>query len=286
MAGSSGGIKVWYRFRGDDESTDFVEVLPDCDVASLRKVIFENNKESFTSLAPRQLKIYLNKDAFDKRSDGNPEHQALNPMRVIPENGTDEERMPIPFFVDYPEAKPIVLGLDAAVAIGEASLKRRFETHTYFNAGGKSTKGLSNGQKSAKRKRLGTCCVVCGADGASIAHILNTEEKCGRAGVEFDDSNFIMLCGSKGQRNTCHDAFDNQQMSFMHVSRADSTQWLVVGGGERHGKVVTIRSRPHRRVMHGHLTRAMITNALCVPSDYEPPSEGRISDSPLSTSQA
>jgi hypothetical protein len=76
MAGSIGGIKVWYRLRGDHEKTDSVVVLGSTDISDLKKAIREGCIMTLGHLDARILDIYKSKDAFGKREEGNPEHQA------------------------------------------------------------------------------------------------------------------------------------------------------------------------------------------------------------------
>ena len=118
------------------------------------------------------------------------------------------------------------------------------------------------------------------------AHLLRTEEDAEELGVPWDISNFLPLCGTQGRRGTCHDAFDTQQIFFLHVppSSADpsaasdprdgdgdgdgdagttavKSEWVVVGCGKYADyfkgdpcKRVLLDPvlRPHRRTLHEH----------------------------------
>ena len=179
--------------------------------------------------------------------------------------------------------------LSAIASQVQTDLKRKFPLFRMFNPSRAKTKSLSDSAKSAKRQRLGRACVVCGKEGASISHLLKNPEQCRSNGIQWDDTNFIMLCGTEGAEGTCHHLFDTQQMSFVHVSGADSSNWIVIGGGAKHhGKRITIASTPHRRVLHAHFVRADMTDALDIPADSELEARSRdsLSITPLSTSCA
>ena len=62
MAASSGDLKVWYGLRGD---TDSIRVPGAFDISELRKAIYNENRDSLPGIAPRQLRIYLSKEAHD-----------------------------------------------------------------------------------------------------------------------------------------------------------------------------------------------------------------------------
>ena len=105
-------------------------------------------------------------------------------------------------------------------------------------------------------------CMVCGraaSDSVRIskAHILNDQ---GRVllWLPNDTRNYVALCGTFRQPNTCHDLFDKGAIAFIRKKDADATQWMVLGGTvDTHGKTVTLATRPHRRSMNTRLWLAL-----------------------------
>lgn len=180
------------------------------------------------------------------------------------------------------KASPVVMSLAEAADAALVTLKRRFALFKAFNYSDEQTDQMSGSAKQTVKREVGNECVVCSGEPASIAHLLKSRKQCINAGVKWDSSNFISLCGSFGDIGTCHHAFDSHKMSFMHVGGEDKSQWMVVGG-EHHGKQVTIKSKPHRNVMHGHLVHCMITEALEV-SRWELPNDAQFTHTPPSAS--
>jgi hypothetical protein len=121
-------------------------------------------------------------------------------------------------------------------------------------------------------KKYGEICAVCEAKSEanrviSCAHILNSRVACTQLGIEWNERNFLYLCGTCGDEGSCHDAFDKGKMSFMHVS-GDTTLWKVIGGGpDRHGRTVDLKSNPYKRTLHTHLARCVVINSLDIPNE-------------------
>jgi hypothetical protein len=60
-------------------------------------------------------------------------------------------------------------------------------------------------------------CVACGCMPSTCAHIIIASKDAVELGLNVDDiSNFIPLCGSKGIKGTCHDAFDVGALAFYY----------------------------------------------------------------------
>ena len=170
-------------------------------------------------------------------------------------------------------------------------LEERFSAYRCFAPTFDKTDTLSSNSTQAKKKRanIARChteqCVVCGEPyevggpensnpKVSVAHILKNAKFCKGVGVNFYDtgdcSNFLLLCGVESKEDSCHGQFDKFRMSFRHVrSNQDMTKWLVIGGGWRHGILVTLKSKPHRRVMHAHLFRALRERTLNIPEEIK-----------------
>jgi hypothetical protein len=160
-----------------------------------------------------------------------------------------------------------VFGLADVDDIETMALRRRFP-HTLFNANDdKETSAASSKLKQTVRDTHGARCVVCSSTQATVAHILKTREDCRKVDMKWEQ-NFLLLCGSHGEKNTCHHMFDTFQMSFMHATGdKDMTRWVVVGGGDWNGRVVTLPNAPRRRAMHAHLTKCEINSSLKLPAD-------------------
>jgi hypothetical protein len=161
------------------------------------------------------------------------------------------------------------LGLGQLRPLLDLQLKTIYPHFKLFNPSS-SEKTKSASDSIARKVKASGACVVCGStsndgeSGVKVAHILRNSQKCAAAGLSWDESNFILLCGWLGVRGTCHDLFDTGRMSFHHVKGQDNTHWLVVGG-PNHGKEIIIPTAPHRRIVHAHLTKAIVNESLDVP---------------------
>ena len=80
---------------------------------------------------------------------------------------------------------------------------------------GKHSDETPSSVKNDNRDRFGKCCVCNKTDHITMAHILPFRNTCKKLGVDFDVTNFIPLCGTLGQRGTCHDMFDRNLMGFV-----------------------------------------------------------------------
>jgi hypothetical protein len=146
-------------------------------------------------------------------------------------------------------------------------LRRRFP-HQLFNTDDeKQTSCASSNTKQEIQQLYDAKCAVCSTNnGLSVAHILKTQKDCEDLGMQWNQ-NFITLCGSQGEKGTCHHLFDTFQMSFMHLTGNDMTHWIVVGGFDRHGTEVILPNAPSRRALHAHLTHCEILDSLKCPPD-------------------
>ena len=110
-----------------------------------------------------------------------------------------------------------------------------------WNVGGSSSTSnntpsiVSSGRK-AYRTRIGVC-MGCGSDSnLSIAHIVSHRRGAdinvlfGADGNYIDEvdveseRNYLVLCGSHGQQGTCHNYYDNLQMSLYYCREAESDE--------------------------------------------------------------
>ena len=110
-----------------------------------------------------------------------------------------------------------------------------------WNDGGSSSTSTStlksvSSSRRAYRNQIGVC-MGCGIDSdLSIAHIVSHRRSAdintlfGIDGDYIDDvdveseRNYLVLCGSHGQQGTCHNYFDNLQMSLYYCSGAESDE--------------------------------------------------------------
>jgi hypothetical protein len=183
---------------------------------------------------------------------------------------------------EHPQARaPVALrDLRGVVEEHQMALSRQYPHHIFFNPGrsGKTEKVPSE-VKSSLRRTCGGVCAICGEEReVSIAHLLKNPAACEQLEVEWDfanPTNFILLCGRDGVLGSCHDMFDKFQISLFHDTGCDRTRW-VVAGGPNHLKRIVVPSAPHRRVVHAHLTHALLCGALLRPDDWQP----SLSDSP------
>ena len=166
--------------------------------------------------------------------------------------------------------------------IVDGMLQKRFVLYRQYLPDHVTTSELSSNKTTATdRKRrisdiLGNACVVCKREyvrgpnnPVGVAHIVKTRTRCEENGLTFYDkedvSNFLLLCGVESEENSCHGQFDTLKMSFRHVTNKDSRQWVVIGGGWRHGIMTIINSKPHRRALHAHLTFGLVNKLLNIP---------------------
>ena len=154
-----------------------------------------------------------------------------------------------------------VMGLEGADYMMATFLRDKYRVEV-FNSGLGKSKTVKSNIKIALLSMFDNKCAVCEtASNISVAHILKREEDCKKLKIPWDYSNFLVLCGTDGEQGTCHHLFDNFQMSFVH-SKATS-QWVVIGGGAgRHAKTVILASSPHKRALHAHFTRCVVTKSL------------------------
>ena len=146
----------------------------------------------------------------------------------------------------------------------------------------------------AEVRALAANCVVCGypsversdypgtrpnhtrAEGTpipvTVAHILPNTGLCGLVGVPFDKSNFLALCGTKGEQNTCHHAFDHHLMCFVRQEpTTEVSLWTVyTTSAEPYrqftGTTVDLTAfRPHRRALHVHAAHCVLLHQVQVP---------------------
>ena len=85
----------------------------------------------------------------------------------------------------------------------------------------KLSDGLRTKVETVKKNVNKAPCAACGSnDAVSAAHILISIEDLATAKMTMDEyaseKNFIPLCGTKGSKGTCHDAFDTGNLSFVH----------------------------------------------------------------------
>eukprot|EP00754_Rhynchopus_humris_P017706 Rhum_TRINITY_DN14580_c0_g1::Rhum_TRINITY_DN14580_c0_g1_i5::g.93568::m.93568 len=100
-------------------------------------------------------------------------------------------------------------------------------------------------------------CMVCGAPAPAVAHLLPNEAVCRRLGVPFDESNFLLLCGTKEEVGTCHHDFDTKQFGFQHMPNGKPHEWRVLGGPHSLA-MVNLWTNPHARVIAAHLAEVIL----------------------------
>jgi hypothetical protein len=178
------------------------------------------------------------------------------------------------FIAEHPnQPVPVVapVNLSEVDGIMKFGMQRKYPLHKFFNPCSDKTEQIPPEAKPEMRELMGNCCCVCGRTKVSIAHLLKHPNICKKAKVRWDYredlSNFLLLCGSDGEKGACHDAFDKFQMSFQHVEGCDRSQWQVIGG-RHHGRQVTIPSKPHRRVVHAHLAHCVVNDTLAEITDF------------------
>ena len=162
-----------------------------------------------------------------------------------------------------------VTSLSALDGLVTMSLRNRFLPELFNPKDDKTCVASSKLAKYVRDKFSSQCCVCGSQENVTVAHILKRKEDCLILQLQWDASNFIALCGTEGQRGTCHNLFDKEMMSFAHISGEDGTKWSVVGGGGYHKKQVTLTTCPHKRVLHSHLTRCHLNKSLIFSSDAE-----------------
>ena len=107
----------------------------------------------------------------------------------------------------------------------------------------------------------GDACMVCGAATPTVAHLLPNEGVCRRFGVPFDESNFLLLCGTKDELGTCHRGFDTMQFGFQHMPNGQPHEWRVLGG-RFNLSLVNLWTNPHVRVLAAHLAEVILAGVL------------------------
>jgi hypothetical protein len=157
--------------------------------------------------------------------------------------------------------------------------RNAFPDHKLFNNSAKSS-NVPGPMKTHIRNMYDNKCAVCQKPNnitntaVTVAHIIKTpdQKSLERLGAR-KYNNLIMLCGTHGEKGTCHHLFDNFRMSFIHVPGGDMTQWLVVGGPVgMHGQQVCLPNAPPRRALHVHLAHCEQKGTL------EAPREASVSD--------
>ena len=174
-------------------------------------------------------------------------------------------------------------------AIVNYLLQKRFPLHKQYviRRARISDLGSNSQHHGEKKKRIADvlrgACVVCKrpcepgkGNPVEVVHIVKREPDCTKHKLTFyaadDVSNFLLLCGVDSMENSCHGQFDTFKMSFRHVtSNKDRTQWVVIGGGWRHGIRATIDSKPHRRALHAHLVVGLVHDVLDIPDLHGEP---------------
>ena len=152
-----------------------------------------------------------------------------------------------------------VFSLDETDDFIAMSLRRQLRIE-FFNSSSVKSDSVHG---KAIRRNVATIsenkCAVCGTDvNVTVAHIFKTAANCGALELPFDESNFLCLCGTDGERGTCHDYFDKFQMSFMSAGEG---MWLVIGGNH-HGKIVTLLTNPRKRAIHTHFARCYLNKSF------------------------
>jgi hypothetical protein len=102
-----------------------------------------------------------------------------------------------------------------------------------------------------------------------LAHLLKNKRRAKEASdftrgkfgftIEFDERNFLMLCGRKGWEGSCHDAFDKMQVTLVY-DEADRWAILTVAGTPYEflqARRVVLNPRPHKIVIHAHFAIAI-----------------------------
>jgi hypothetical protein len=141
------------------------------------------------------------------------------------------------------------------------ALRRKY-SHSLFNPHKVKSESCTSNMKQDVKRIYGVKCAICDrTDNLSVAHILKSSEQCANLKIPWDNSNFITLCGYKGQDTTCHHYFDTFQVSFLHIKGYDLNRW-VVAGGPHHGKLVTLATYPRKRALHAHFTKCYLDESL------------------------
>jgi hypothetical protein len=115
-----------------------------------------------------------------------------------------------------------------------ATRMRQFYKPEAFNEGDDKTSRVSSGiKRNVKRKAsefgYDKMCWICETNQieCSVAHIIrNKTILLNSFGLPWDTTNFLILCGIKGAKGTCHHLFDNFQISFIYVeNNATGDTW-------------------------------------------------------------
>ena len=105
----------------------------------------------------------------------------------------------------------------------------------------------------------------------SAAHILSSEKDCGRLGVDFDQTNFLPLCGAKDEMPSCHSAFDRRLLCFVKCAGEGHDRWTIMATDSLYVqfnmKEIDLQQfKPHRRCLHSHALHCIQTNQVIIPT--------------------
>ena len=100
----------------------------------------------------------------------------------------------------------------------------------------------------------------------TVAHILRNKEEALALRVPYDERNFLLLCGTLDERNSCHDLFDTDRLAFIWEK---GSEWVVLCGAvpHLHGEKVNIESKPMRRALHARAMRCIILKQVPTPEE-------------------
>lgn len=101
----------------------------------------------------------------------------------------------------------------------------------------------------------------------SAAHILSSEKDCKRLGVDFDQTNFLPLCGAKDEVPSCHSAFDRRLLCFVKCAGEDHDRWTIMASDSLYRqfnmKEIDLQQfKPHRRCLHSHALHCIQNNQV------------------------
>ena len=170
-----------------------------------------------------------------------------------------------------------VFGLDKTDAFIAMTLRSQYRIELFNTSSVKSDSVLGTAIRRHVAEMSENKCAVCGTNvNVTVAHIFKTAADCRALGLPFDESNFICLCGTDGERGSCHNYFDKFQMSFMS---GGEDIWLVIGGNEHHGKIVNLPTKPRKRAIHTHFARCFIMKSFIGLPEGEERHNGQLSKS-------
>ena len=171
-----------------------------------------------------------------------------------------------------------------------------------WNPGAASSRGTASLTIKASRRiylsRIGVC-MCCGTDGSAhrlkdalsgltVTHIVPNMPQINvlfgtdnhyRDDVRIEcESNYLVLCGTQDQNGSCHNEYDNFQMSLYYNKDTDRYEWVMNDGSRELTKVdgsVIIPSvldpaqvgRKYARLLNWRTIRTLLQPGVAIPID-------------------